>query len=73
VTPAAVAATAEEAAVANDSLSPTTIGLISFGTTVVIVIALFAAGMLPLWLAAVILLLDGFFTYWLTARLGRAG
>ena len=57
----------------TDSLSPTSIGLISFGTTVVVVIALFAAGILPLWLAAVILLLDGFFTYWLTARLGRDG
>ena len=57
----------------TDSLSPTSIGLISFGTTVVVVIALFAAGILPLWLAAVILLLDGFFTYWLTARLGRVG
>jgi hypothetical protein len=65
--------TAEEVAVGSDSLSPTTIGVISFATTFAIVIALFAAGMLPLWLAAVILLLDGFFTYWLTARLGRAG
>jgi hypothetical protein len=69
----AAAVTEEEAAVGNDSLSPTRIGLISFGTTFAIVIALFAAGMLPLWLAAVILLLDGFFTYWLTARLERAG
>jgi hypothetical protein len=66
-------ATGAGAAVRNDSLTPTSIGLISFGTTVAIVIALFAAGILPLWLAAVILLLDGFFTYWLTARLGRAG
>jgi preprotein translocase subunit SecY len=70
--PAAVAATAEAAAVANDSPSPTTIGLVSFGTTFVVVIALFAAGILSLWLAAVILVVDGVFTYMLTARLGRS-
>jgi hypothetical protein len=62
-------ATAAEAAAVNSSMTPTSIGLISFGTTVVIVIALFAAGMLPLWLAAAILLLDGFFSYMLISRL----
>ena len=75
-TPAEVAATAgEAAAVASNSLSPTAIGVISFGTTVVVVLALFAVGILPLWLAAVILLVDGFFSYFLITRLeaGRSG
>ena len=63
------AATVAEAAAVSSSLSPTAIGVISFGTTVVVVIALFAAGILPLWLAAVILLVDGFFSYYLITRL----
>jgi len=68
-----VAATAAEAAVGTDTGAPsrTTIGLISFGTTVVVVIALFAASVIPLWLAAVILLADGAFTYLLLERVGR--
>ena len=59
----------------SSSLSPTAIGVLSFGTTVVIVIALFAAGIVPLWLAAVILLVDGFFSYYLITKLeaGRSG
>ncbi len=53
-------------------MSPTQIGLISFATTVVIIIALLAMGMFPLWLAAVILVADGAFTYGLIASLERA-
>jgi hypothetical protein len=70
-------ATAEEAAVGNNpgsgstggALTPSAIGYISFGTTIVIVLALFAMGMIPLWLAAVILVADGAFTYLLVTRL----
>ena len=59
----------------SSGLSPTTIGYISFGTTIVIVLALFAAGVLPLWLAAVLLVADGAFTYLLVTKLesGRTG
>ena len=48
------------------------IGLFSLGTTIVVVIALFAAGLLPLWLAAVILVADGAFTYGLIHSLERS-
>jgi hypothetical protein len=80
---AATAAATAEAAVANSpgsgstgaALSPTAIGYISFGTTIVVVIALFVAGILPLWLAAVILVADGAFTYLLVTKLeaGQSG
>jgi hypothetical protein len=52
-------------------MSPMQIGLISFATTIVIVISLFAMGMIPLWLAAVILVADGAFTYGLINTLER--
>jgi hypothetical protein len=52
-------------------MSPTQIGLISFASTIVIVIVLFAVGVLPLWLAAVILVADGAFTYGLINTLER--
>ena len=52
-------------------MSPTQIGLISFATTIVIVVSLFAMGLVPLWLAAVILVADGVFTYWLINTLER--
>jgi hypothetical protein len=55
----------------GSSLSPSAIGYISFGTTVAIVIALFAMGVVPLWLAAVILVADGACTYWLINSLER--
>ena len=53
-------------------MSPTQIGVISFGGTIVVVIILFAAGVLPLWLAAVILVADGAFTYGLINSLERS-
>jgi hypothetical protein len=70
----------EEAAVASSSgggspagtLSPATIGYISFGTTIVVVLALFVMSVVPLWLAAVILVADGVFTYLLITRLENA-
>jgi hypothetical protein len=52
-------------------MSPTQIGLVSFASTIVIVIALFAMGVVPLWLAAVILVADGAFTYGLINTLER--
>ena len=52
-------------------MSPTQIGLISFGATIVVVLVLFAVGVLPLWLAAVILVADGAFTYGLINTLER--
>jgi hypothetical protein len=76
------AATVEEAAAvasnpgsgsAGSGLSPTAIGYISFGTTIVIVLGLFAMGVIPLWLAAVILVADGAFTYLLITKLEAGG
>jgi hypothetical protein len=56
----------------SSALSPSAIGYISFGTTIVVVIGLFVAGLLPLWLAAVILVADGAFTYLLITKLENA-
>jgi hypothetical protein len=54
-------------------MSPTAIGYIMFGSTVIAVIALFAVGVLPFWLAAVILLFDGFLTYFVVSKIEAAG
>ena len=47
------------------------IGVVSFATTIAIVLGLFVAGVVPLWLAAVILLADGLFTYMLITTLEK--
>ena len=52
--------------------SPTQIGLIGFLTTVVVIGVLFAVGVLPLWLAGVIVAADAAFTYLFIGRMGRA-
>ena len=54
-------------------MNPTMLGLMMFATTVVAVIALFAVGIVPLWLAAVILVFDGVFTYWVTMKMANSG
>lgn len=56
----------------SSSLNPTHLALIMFATTIAVVIALFIAGILPLWLAAAILVADGALTYVFFERLGRA-
>jgi len=68
-----------EAAVGNSPspgsrapLSATTLGLLIFVPTIVVVIVLFALDVVPLWLAAVILLADGFLTYFVTSKMEAA-
>jgi hypothetical protein len=72
VTSAEVAAVASNPGSGSTGLTPSAIGYISFGTTIVVVLALFAVGVLPLWLAAVILVADGAFTYLLITKLEAA-
>jgi hypothetical protein len=54
-------------------VSSNTLALVSFGLTAVVVIALFAAGILPLWIAILVLVVDGAFNYMLSHGLARRG
>jgi hypothetical protein len=43
----------------------------SFAMTAVVLVVLFAVGILPLWLAAAVLLFDDFISYLIVSKIGR--
>jgi hypothetical protein len=52
-------------------MEPTRMGLLMFASTIVVVVALFVVGIVPLWLAAVILVADGALTFFFVTSLER--